>query len=895
MNTCRELIYNRPRWAALVLSAALGLWLATSASAAPAPTSDLLLPYFEVQMEGPGVTTLFAVVNSSDREVPVLVSVHSNWGTEILQVPFTLGPHKAQSVNLRDWLLLGNLPGGVQLDGLELAHVQAALCGQESPQDGLYYSTEIQPRLAVGYATVRVQGSPRSDVLFGDYFVVDPTQDSAQGERLINIDPADPCGSGLCRRHALRFLEGGGFDSGTELIIWTSRQLTPTSGPYLSDETPVVVDASAWEEPGIFLGDRAVGTLPVQVVKVSDLALGESFGWLDVVTSEDSFIAVRYAADQRYSVGLTTVCLRLEEEKKPGLRIRKTTNGADAGTLPGISLAVGSEVTWEYVVTNLGDVVVTDVAVSDDDDSLTVSCPKTALEPGESMTCTAHGVAAACQYVNRGTAAGELPDGGQVADSDLSHYFGDQGAALDLELLVNGKDADQQPGPQIKVGDPVRYDYVVRNVGQADLHDVVVLDDESNPVACPKSALAQGESMTCTVHTEAQPGGHSVTGHARGKDACDVEAADADTAVYDCGCVEEAPSVDVEKATDGEDADSWNDAVSLATGDVVTWTYVVTNDGATPLHDVQVDDDDDALTVSCPKDALEPGESMTCTAQGMAGDQPYQNLGIVTALSHCDAAAIDTDPSHYVPDTEEGCDEGVVASLDLETLANGSDDATVEVGAPVTWTYEVTNTGNRTLYDLTVSDSLGLVITCPGNELAAGGSMTCTAQSTAQEGDHDNTASAAGHTGGAPECQHNAVAFDDAGYSAEHEETGDQGCTPGYWKNHTDSWPPTGYAPGQSVGSVFAAAVAYPGIGDASLLDALAFHGGSGVDGGARNLLRAAVAALLNSSHGGVGYPRSAASVIADVDAALASGDRDTMLSLAAALDGDNNLGCPLN
>jgi hypothetical protein len=34
--------------------------------------------------------------------------------------------------------------------------------------------------------------------------------------------------------------------------------------------------------------------------------------------------------------------------------------------------------------------------------------------------------------------------------------------------------------------------------------------------------------------------------------------------------------------------------------------------------------------------------------------------------------------------------------------------------------------------------------------------------------------------------------------------------------------------------------------------------------------------------------------VITDVDTALASGDNNTMLTVAAALDLDNNLGCPL-
>jgi len=55
------------------------------------------------------------------------------------------------------------------------------------------------------------------------------------------------------------------------------------------------------------------------------------------------------------------------------------------------------------------------------------------------------------------------------------------------------------------------------------------------------------------------------------------------------------------------------------------------------------------------------------------------------------------------------------------------------------------------------------------------------------------------------------------------------------------------------------------------------------------------VAGLLDASHSGVDYPRNPADVIADVDAALASGDRNTMLTLASAIDSDNNLGCPLN
>lgn len=122
-----------------------------------------------------------------------------------------------------------------------------------------------------------------------------------------------------------------------------------------------------------------------------------------------------------------------------------------------------------------------------------------------------------------------------------------------------------------------------------------------------------------------------------------------------------------------------------------------------------------------------------------------------------------------------------------------------------------------------------------------------------------------------------------------------EGCTPGYWKNHADSWLATGYSPGQSVESVFAQAAAYPEIGSATLLEALDFGGGSGVDGAARSLLRDGVAALLNAAHSGVGYPMTEAEITSSVDASLASGDTGTMAVLEAQLDAANNLGCPLS
>lgn len=125
------------------------------------------------------------------------------------------------------------------------------------------------------------------------------------------------------------------------------------------------------------------------------------------------------------------------------------------------------------------------------------------------------------------------------------------------------------------------------------------------------------------------------------------------------------------------------------------------------------------------------------------------------------------------------------------------------------------------------------------------------------------------------------------------EELGNQGCTPGYWKNHTDSWAGTSYVHTQRTDSVFD--VPFSSLASRSLLQSLQGGGGSGLSGAAEILLRAAVAALLNASNPSVDYPRTTAQVIASVNTALASNNRNVMLRLAEELDRDNNLGCPLN
>ncbi len=104
---------------------------------------------------------------------------------------------------------------------------------------------------------------------------------------------------------------------------------------------------------------------------------------------------------------------------------------------------------------------------------------------------------------------------------------------------------------------------------------------------------------------------------------------------------------------------------------------------------------------------------------------------------------------------------------------------------------------------------------------------------------------------------------------------GDEGCTPGYWKNHLEDWSATGFGPANDFDTVFGVDLFSP---DITLEQAVNARGG-----GVRKLARHGAAALLSAAHPDVAYPLSVAQVIAAVQA----GDSDTLAAF-------NELGCEI-
>ena len=346
----------------------------------------------------------------------------------------------------------------------------------------------------------------------------------------------------------------------------------------------------------------------------------------------------------------------------------------------------------------------------------------------------------------------------------------------------------------------------------------------------------------------------------------------------DCNCqpVTEQPGpdmIDIEKSTNGEDADE-PPGPTLAEGAPVNWTYVVTNTGVQMLTNIVVTDDQEGF-VSCPESSLDSGESMTCTVTGVVQAGPYANMGTVTATPSGGDEVSDSDFSHYF---------GGNVGVDIEKATNGEDaDAapgpTLNVGDPVTWTYVITNTSGDPLSDIVVTDDQEGFVICPESSLDPGESMTCTVTGVVQAGQYENMGTVSGTPPGAGP----VMDVDPSHYFGGVVVA--QGCTPGYWKqpHHFDSWP-NPFMPESLFSDVFEDA--FPGK---TLREVL--RGGGG---GLNALGRHTVAALLNAAAGEVSFGLTPSEVIALFNDVF-PGTKDEYNELKDSFEALNERGCPLN
>ena len=209
----------------------------------------------------------------------------------------------------------------------------------------------------------------------------------------------------------------------------------------------------------------------------------------------------------------------------PTIKVDKTAGAS--------TVHAGDEVTFTYVVHNVGVEPLRDVAVSDD------RCSPVALTGGDAnsddlldltetwtFTCTGKVTGTT---TNTATSTGKDDEGNTATDQDTATV-----TVVDPKIVID-KVANLA---QVSVGDSVTYTYTVTNPGNAPLAAVSVTDDKCGPVTLTDgdtdddALLDPGETwkFTCTA-TLSNPGQIINTGTVRGKDPIGQEVTATDTAV----------------------------------------------------------------------------------------------------------------------------------------------------------------------------------------------------------------------------------------------------------------------------------------------------------------------------------------------------------------------------
>jgi uncharacterized repeat protein (TIGR01451 family)/fimbrial isopeptide formation D2 family protein len=344
-------------------------------------------------------------------------------------------------------------------------------------------------------------------------------------------------------------------------------------------------------------------------------AMGGSSAQVDLATGK---------ATLTLASGGSIVCVYTNS--KPSIQIVKTAGDAADGA---VLVTPPGPVTYTYVVKNTGPNTLNSIVVTDDNgtpgvpgDDFTLSCPKTTLAAGESMTCTKV-ITVTDNRTNIAVVNAISVGGTSVTDND------------DAVVRVPGVNIDKTADDHLVEPNQVVTFTINVKVVNGPVSNAVVTDtlpvgqtyvaDSSSP--SEPTVSADGRTLTWNLGT-LDNGDPAVT--ITYDVTIDGDAStDPQTNVAEI-CVSELPVCDNDDETvtpEKPEIQIVKTAGDAADGEVytteagnVTYTYVVTNTGPLPLQNVTVKDDNgtpatgDDFAVTCPKTTLAVDESMTCTA-----------------------------------------------------------------------------------------------------------------------------------------------------------------------------------------------------------------------------------------------------------------------------------------
>ncbi|WP_416444421.1 fibronectin type III domain-containing protein [Leucobacter sp. HNU] len=505
----------------------------------------------------------------------------------------------------------------------------------------------------------------------------------------------------------------------------TNEGASPVTGVTLSDSVLGTVAAPAGFS-GTLAGGESVtfaATGPVAAGSYQNTATAKGVSEGQDVTASDTW----------FGFGVTT-----------GIGVVKTGNGQTADTAAdAVQVPAGADVTFNYTVTNTGNVPVTGLQLVDSKLGAVSTVVSPAgftgtLAPGASAVYQATGPVAAGAYTNTVKATG-TQNGSEVTASDDWFGFGVT-TALSVVKTGGGVSTASASAPaHVAAGSDVDFAYRITNGGNVPMTIDSVVDSVLGTVQAPagfSGVLGAGESVTFTATGPVAAGAYENTVDVRA-----TAGSEALTASDDWFGFGVTSGLTVVKSGDGVTNDSAADAHAVAAGTAVDFTYTVTNTGNSTVSITGVDDDRiGAATPPAGFDGtLAPGAHAVFTGSGPVPAGDYHNSVTVAAATRSGGTLTATD---------DWFGFGVVSTLDVVKHGDGVRASTkaqarhVVAGSTVAFEYVITNRGNTPVRLGAVEDSVLGAITAPAGFdglLKPGASVTYTGSGPVAKGAYRNT------------------------------------------------------------------------------------------------------------------------------------------------------------
>ncbi|GAA1527208.1 hypothetical protein GCM10009690_32750 [Brevibacterium permense] len=382
---------------------------------------------------------------------------------------------------------------------------------------------------------------------------------------------------------------------------------------------------------------------------------------------------------------------------------------------------VGDTFEYTFTVTNHGNTTLADITIDDDRIDSTDPSQISSLAPGKSAeftakyTVTQADIDTGGDIVNTATASGRAPNGNDVRTGESTDNFPTAGRENSVSLQKDGVLDDTNDNGTADAGETIDYTFTVKNNGNTTLTDVTVNDDtiDANTLS-PKSAasLAPGEEATFTGSRQVTQADVNA-----GEDIVNTATATAaalgtNTPITSTEAVDNVPTTAQTNGLALQKTSALDDDKSAAeVGDVINFTFTVTNTGNTTVEDVSVADEFDFDSGIDPGsiESLAPGEQKTLNADYTV---TQSDIDAGKDISNT-ASANGTAPNGAPVESNESTANtpvkpranGVAISKTAE-LEDTNDNGVADQGETIAYTFVVTNTGNTTLTDVTIDDDL---------------------------------------------------------------------------------------------------------------------------------------------------------------------------------------------